>query len=207
MSARMASTSPTIGATNGRDPGCDRHRPCQREAGEGRRGRRGRERQRASEHWILRHCPTSAPSSSSRPRAISASVMTYGGSSRTTVSDVRLTTRPRCERGRDDRRRVAAEIDAPDEPLAANVRVEARGARPSRGARARRGRPWRRRDRTARLRARRAHGAPRGTPAGCRRRSFRDRQTQSWWRRRPTRALRQPGTRRRWPCRPRSDRA
>ena len=111
---------------------------------------------------------------------MSCSVTMYGGSRRITVVAVRLTSRPRSSAAVDQRRRVRREFDAGHQSRAAHVH-DRRMTRPQA--------PRRPANRCAdtpahvtpagRGRARRARRAPRGTPAGCRRTSCRDRRPKS----------------------------
>ena len=117
-----------------------------------------------------------AASSSGRASSISRSVMTYGGSSRTTVSDVRLTSSLRSQRRLDDgaagRSSSRPHIrPAPRTSLTAGWR-EAIARRPRFEVRADAGDVL---HQPAARPARRGRRAPRGTRAGCRRRCCRDR--------------------------------
>ena len=103
----------------------------------------------------------------------------YGGSSRITVSAVRLISRPRSSAAVDQRRRVAGEFDAGDQSGAAHVddrrvtRAQRAQALEQVRGRAPHATP------AGRDRARRARRARRGTRAGCRRTSCRGRRRKS----------------------------
>ncbi len=127
---------------------------------------------------------STAPSAASRPdspSSISSAVITSGGSSRTTVSAVRLTTTPRDNAADTTGRRLARQLEPPDQAGAPHLlddgmsggdRVEPLlpcDVRLARCARAIRRRP-----------VRPGRTAPRGTRAGCRRRCCRDRRTRSF---------------------------
>ena len=140
------------------------------------------DRDRASNHDASPSDSTAprAASRPDRPSSISSAVITSGGSSRTTVSAVRLTTTPRDNAAATTGAACAVQLEPPDQSGAAHLFDD----RMSGGDRAQplfhvTSDPPDVREQSAVDAARPSRRAPHGTPADSRRRCCRDRRTRS----------------------------